>query len=267
MTNDTTPHVQTGTVTSPDGATIAYTRQGAGPALVMVHCVSTSRARTPQPTLPAALAEHFTVFTYDRRGTGESGMALPYAVEREFEDLRAIIDLAEGPVTVYGFSSGATLALLAAAAGVPIERLVLLEPPLFAQPDPGFTLREEAQRRIDADLADAQRWYNTDVVGVPPEVLDHLPPLTEEDLQNTRTIVHELEFLPGTSAERFAGVAQPTLVIASDQTAPIMYEFADALVAAMPNAEKRILPGEWHDVDDATLTDAVVGFVRVGADR
>ncbi len=267
MTNDTTPHVQHGTVTSPDGARIAYTRQGSGPPLVLVHCVSTSRARTPQPTLPAALAEHFTVFTWDRRGTGESGTTAPYDVEREFDDLRAIIDLADGPVTVYGFSSGATLALLAAAADVPIERLVLLEPPLFAEADPTFALREEAQRRIDADLADAQRWYNTDVVGVPPEVLDQLPPLTQEDLRNTRTIVHELEFLPGTSAERFAGVAQPTLVVASDQTAPIMYTFADALVAAMPAAQKRILPGEWHGVDDATLTEAIVGFVFAGAVR
>lgn len=265
MTNEMNPAAQSATVTSTDGTEIAYTREGSGSALVMVHCVSTSRARTPQATLPAALAEHFTVFTYDRRGTGESGTALPYAVEREFEDLRAIIDLTDGPVTVYGFSSGATLALLAAAAGVPMERLALLEPPLFPEADPTFALREEAQRRIDTDLADAQRWYNTDVVGVPPEVLEQLPPLTEEDLQNTRTIVHELEFLPGTAAERFAGVAQPTLLIASDQTAPIIHEFADALVAAMPHASKAILPGQWHGVDDATLTESIATFA--GADR
>lgn len=251
---------QHGTVRSTDGTEIAYTRQGSGPALVMVHCVSTSRARTPQATLPAALAEHFTVLTYDRRGTGQSGAGAPYAVEREFDDLRAVLALAEGPATVYGFSSGATLALLAAGAGVPIERLALLEPPLFDQPDPTHALRDEAQRRVDADLAEAQRWFNVEIVGVPEEVLAELPPLTDEDLSNTRTIVHELEFLPGTPAERFAGVTQPTLLVASDQTAPEIHDYAEALEAALPAATRVVLPGEWHGVDDATLTEAIVAF-------
>lgn len=254
MTTNSTLH-------SADGTKIAYTRQGSGPPLVMVHCVAVSRATTPQPTLPEALAAHFTVYTYDRRGTGQSGNTEPYAVEREFEDLRALIELADEPVTVYGFSSGATLALLAAAAGVPMARLALLEPPLFPEADPTYALRAEAQRQIEADLAGAHSWFNTEVVGVPEEVLSQMPPLTEEDLSNTRTIVHELTFLPGTPASRFARVAQPTLLIASDQTEPVIYEFADALAAALPNATQQILPGEWHGVDDATLTAAIRSFV------
>ena len=115
------PAPVTGTTTSADGTEIAWTRQGSGPDLVMIHCVATSRERTPQPTLPDALAEHFTVWTYDRRGTGASGDGGEYAVEREIEDLAAMVGLASGPVTVYGFSSGATLALLAAAGGVRID--------------------------------------------------------------------------------------------------------------------------------------------------
>lgn len=251
-----------GTVTSSDGTPISWSRQGSGPALVMIHCVGVSRASTPQPTLGAALAEHFTVFEYDRRGKGKSGNTAPYAVEREFEDLAAVMALAEGPVSVYGFSSGATLALLAAEAGLPIERLALLEPPLFAEADPEFALRAEAQRQLDADLAGGRRWFDTEIVGVPAEVLAQLPPPTAEDLENGRTIVHELTFLPGTPAERFASLAAPTRIFVSDKTAPVIYEFADALEAAIPNATQQVLPGEWHGVDDATLTAAMVEFLR-----
>ena len=91
----TTPVITatTGSVISSDGATIAYTRQGSGPAIVVVHCVAVDRTTTPQPTLPEALAEHFTVISYDRRGTGESTTIEPYAVEREIDDLDAVVGL------------------------------------------------------------------------------------------------------------------------------------------------------------------------------
>jgi pimeloyl-ACP methyl ester carboxylesterase len=247
--------------TSADGTRIAYSMLGSGPALVMVHCVGVSRATTMQPTLPDALAEHFTVYTYDRRGKGESGNIQPYSVEREFEDLAAVIRLAGGSADVYGFSSGGTLALLAAEAGIPIRRMALLEPPLFTEADPQLTLRAEAQRRLDTDVDDAHRWYLTDVVGVPEDVLAGLPPLGEEDRSNTRTIVHELTFLPGTPATRLSGIQQPTVVLLSDKTAPVMYEFAAQLVEAVPAVTSRVLPGVWHGVDDATLTEAIKEFL------
>lgn len=249
------------TVTSADGTQIAWTRQGSGPPLVMVHCVAVSRATTPQPSLPAALGEHFTVYTYDRRGTGESGNTEPYSVEREFEDLTAIMALVPGDRVVYGFSSGATLALQAAEAGLPIRNLVLLEPPLLDDADPGFTLRAEAQRRIDADLADANHWFATVVVGIPEEVVAGMPPLSDEGLKNTRTIVHELTFLPGTPAQRFSTVTTPTLIMASDHTAPEIDQWATQLEEAMPNASRQVLPGEWHGVDDATLTQAICRYL------
>ncbi len=253
--------MDTQTLTSADGTQIAWNKQGSGPPLVMVHCVGVSRATTPQPTLPAALAEHFTVYTYDRRGSGQSGNTAPYSVAREFEDLAAVIALDQADTVVYGFSSGATLALLAAEAGVPILNLLLLEPPLFDDADPDFTMRAEAQRRIDLDLADAHHWFDTQIVGVPEEVLAGMPPLSGESLQNTRTIVHELTFLPGTPATRFATVSTPTLLLASDHTVPVMHEWATQLVAAMPNATRRVLPGEWHGVDDETLTKAIQDYV------
>lgn len=252
-------HTQ-GVVDSADGVAIAWSRIGEGPDLVMVHCVGVSRATTMQPTLGAALAEHFTVWTYDRRGTGLSGDDSQYDVQRELEDLTAIIGLASGPVTVYGFSSGATLSLIAAEAGVPIERLALLEPPLFVDADPDHSLRDEGERRLAEGAEELHRWFQADIVGVPEEVLAELPPVSDEILRDAASILHELTFLPGTPAQRFVSVRQPTLLIASDSTAPEIHVWGRQLESAMPHARLAVVPGEWHGVDDVTLTRAVSDF-------
>lgn len=249
-----------GVVDSADGTPIAWSRSGSGPDLVMVHCVGVSRATTPQTTLAEALAEHFTVWTYDRRGKGESGNAEEYDVQREIEDLTAIIELASEPATVYGFSSGATLSLIAAEAGAPIKRLTLLEPPLFAEPDPEHLFRAEGERQLAEGPEVLHRWFQTEVVGVPEEVLAELPPPSTEALRDAPSLLHELTFLPGTPAERFTTVHQPTLLIASDSTAPEIHQWGQQLETAMPNARRKVLPGQWHGVDDTTLTRAISNF-------
>jgi len=259
-TTEQSDQISHGVAESADGTPIAWSRTGSGPGLVMVHCVGVSRTTTPQPTLPAALAAHFTVWTYDRRGTGDSGNARAYDVQREVEDLAAVIGMADGPVTVYGFSSGATLALIAAEAGAPIQRLALLEPPLFDEPDPDHRFRAEGERRLAQGPDVLHRWFQTDVVGVPEEILAELGPPSEANLRDAPSLLHELTFLPGTPARRFASVAQPTLIMASSATASEMYDYANALAAAMPHARVKILPGEWHGVDDATLTHSINQF-------
>lgn len=253
----TAPTITHGTVASADGTPIAWTRLGEGPDLVMVHCVGISRATTMQPTLPDALAEHFTVWTYDRRGKGESGNAETYDVQREVEDLTAMIGLAAGPVTVYGFSSGATLALIAAEAGAPIARLTLLEPPLYDEADPERAFRAEGERRLAAGNAELRRWFDVEVVGVPAEVLAEMPPPSEELLRDAPSLLHELEFLPGTPARRFASVQQPALFIAAETTAPEILVSGRELEEALPNGQFRAVPGEWHGVDDATLVGLI----------
>lgn len=255
-------------LTSTDGATIASTTQGEGPPLVMVSPVSSSRTTDPQQTLPAALAEHFTVTTYDRRGNGQS--TLPpgttiddYAVQQEIDDITALAERTGGPVDVYGFSSGAILALLAAQAGAPIRRLVLLEPPLH---EPGALAAEGARMRelMVQDHRAARDYYLTDVVGVPAEVLEQLP-TTDQHLADAPTMLHEMEFLPGRDAQHFAGVATPTLIMVSDSTVPQMIEWANALAETMTDCTVRELAGEWHGVPDETQVAAIRDFLEARA--
>ncbi|HLO35689.1 MAG TPA: alpha/beta fold hydrolase, partial [Candidatus Deferrimicrobium sp.] len=129
MTN-ANPTLQT--VTSKDGTKIALDVQGSGPAVVLVSGGSVDRGSNAG--LADALKADFTVYNYDRRGRGDSGDTLPYAVEREIEDVEAVIGLAGGHAHLYGSSSGAGLALEAAAAGAAVDRLVLWEPPYNLDP-------------------------------------------------------------------------------------------------------------------------------------
>ena len=125
-------------VASPDGTTIAYDRLGDGPPVIVVCGAMCDRALM-RPTAEE-LAKHFTVFNYDRRGRGDSSDTTPYAVEREIEDIGALIAEAGGTTSVYGHSSGAGLVLHAAAAGLPIAKIALHDPPYAPDGD------EEARR-------------------------------------------------------------------------------------------------------------------------
>ncbi|MGW0701866.1 alpha/beta fold hydrolase [Streptomyces sp. NPDC002867] len=146
---------------SADGTRIVYEQRGDGTALVLVGgALCTAASDAP---LAELLAEHFTVFTYDRRGRGSSGDTAPYAVEREVEDLAAVIARAGGSALVHGMSSGAALALRAASDGLPITMLSVYEPPF--ETDPG---RREAGRGYEArmrallaEAAGAMRWRSS----------------------------------------------------------------------------------------------------------
>lgn len=129
------------TVTSRDGATIAFDRSGEGPPVILV--VGAFNDRSTGAPLAAHLAPHFTVFTYDRRGRGDSGDTAPYAVEREIDDLDALITAAGGSACVFGYSSGAVLSLMAARR-LAITKLALYDPPFLV---------DDGRPRPPADLA------------------------------------------------------------------------------------------------------------------
>src|SRR4051812_45993274 len=164
------------TVTSRDGTSIAFDCVGQGRPLVLV--VGAFNDRTTGAPLADFLAPHFSVFTYDRRGRGDSGDTLPYAVEREIDDLAAVMDAAGGAAAVFGYSSGANLALQAAGHGLPITRLALYDAPYIA--DHGHVPASTDDAAHLAELITAGRrgeaveYFQRHLVGLPEEVVTQL---------------------------------------------------------------------------------------------
>lgn len=244
---------------SADRTPIAWSVEGDGPALVVVNCVMAWRCSTPQPQLPAALARHFTVITYDRRGKGESGTTDPYAVERECEDLAAVIGAAGVDAFVYGFSSGALLALTAAARGVPLTKVVALEPPVGGPDLPDR--RSEFARILARDPRAANEFFMVDVQGIPADVLRTFPPLTPAQVAAVPTIMHELMMLTEIDPQSLAGSNSPTLLLRSDHTAPFLVDSAERIHRAVPSSECKVLAGHWHGVADELIVDECIRFL------
>src|SRR4029450_8246864 len=164
----------TETTTSKDGTVIAYEKTGVGPALILIDAAGHYRRFNSFEGLRALLMADFTVYQYDRRGRGESGDMAPFAAEREVEDLAALINAAGGSAFVYGFSSGGLVAVQAAAHGLPITRMALLEPPIAPDEDRAAqrTLTAGVSEVINAGRRSAAVEYYLAGIGVPSDILD-----------------------------------------------------------------------------------------------
>jgi pimeloyl-ACP methyl ester carboxylesterase len=242
-------------VISADGTPIAFDRTGQGPAVILV--ASALADRSDAAKLAGLLAERFTVINYDRRGRGDSGDTSPYAVEREVEDLDALIQTAGGSASVFGSSSGAVLALRAAASGLNITRLAVYEPPfrVDGQPlPPGFKVQLEqllaADRRGDA----VKHWMRTDM-GVPAVILVFLrllPGTWRKLTAMAHTLPYEYAVMGDTlagrplRAEPWAAITIPTLVMDGTKSPPRLRSGAAALTRVLPNARRRTLAGQDH---------------------
>lgn len=251
------------TLTSPDGTPIAYERAGHGPAIVFA--TGAFNDHTTCAELADLLAADHTVVTYDRRARGQSGDTAPYAIEREIEDLAALVDLVDGSAAVFGFSSGGNLALAAVAAGVPITHLALYEAPfalgtLPARPA-GLPERLEAllaQGRPD----DAVALFQTEGVGIPAAMVQQFRaspgwPSLVAIAQSTvydATITSTL----GVPTPAMAAVAVPTAVITGAETWPGLPESAAALAALLPHARHVVVPGGANHGIPAEATATVV---------
>jgi pimeloyl-ACP methyl ester carboxylesterase len=252
-------------VTSRDGTTIAFDRLGEGPPVILVCGGSTDRMSNAP--LAAVLAGHFTVFNYDRRGRGDSGDTPPYAVEREVEDIDAVIDAAGGSAFLYGTSSGAGLALEAAASGLDITKLALWEPPFIIDEGsrPPADQVEQYNEMIAAGRrGDAVEFFMAKVVGLPSEFVAYAR--TQPFWQAQEALAHTLAYdatimgdysLP---TERAAAVTVPTIVIAGGASFPFMRETAQALADVIPDAQHRILEGQEHNVSPDAIAPVMVEF-------
>jgi pimeloyl-ACP methyl ester carboxylesterase len=253
-----------GRIRSADGTTIAFERSGHGPPLVLIDPAGGFSGLDNVRGVGTLLTEDFTVYSYDRRGRGSSGDSSPFALAREVEDLAALVTEAGGSAFAYGFSSGALLACHASAAGVALERLVLLEPPfatgdgLQADPQLGREITElvEADRRGDAVL----RWLTA--IGVPSEMIEQMEPSRPALESVAHTLAYDLAITRAATPEMMGNVTAPALVVDSDHSDPDLGAAAAATAAAIPEATHVTLAGGWHGVDDEILAPAIGEFLR-----
>jgi pimeloyl-ACP methyl ester carboxylesterase len=252
-------------VTSKDGTVIAFDRLGEGSPVILVSGGSTDR--TANAALAEYLAPHFTVFNYDRRGRGDSGDTPPYAVGREVEDLDAVILAAGGEAAVYGTSSGAALALLAAADKLAINKLALWEPPFILDErlrPPADTAETFTRLVSDGRRGDAVEFFMSQVVGLPAEFVAEArqAPFWAAQERLAHTLAYDATIMGDYSlpAGRAASVTVPTLVIAGGTDIPWMRETAQALAAVIPQGKTRTLEGQGHDVDPAVVAATLQEF-------
>ena len=252
-------------VTSQDGTSIAFDRSGEGPPVVLV--CGGSVDRTSLAGLAALLAPDFTVFNYDRRGRGPSGDTPPYAVQREVEDIGSVIGAAGGSAFLFGSSSGAALALEAAASGIPVTKLALWEPPFILDPafrPPADQVAQYERMIAEGRRGDAVEYFMVKVVGMPPEFVAGAR--NEPWWGGTEALAHTLAYDAtvmgdySVPTERAAAVTAPTIVLAGGADFPFMLETAPALADAIPNGQVRLLEGQGHNVDMTVLAPALKAF-------
>jgi len=251
-------------VTSKDGTRIAFDAAGQGPAMIVV--VGAFNDRATGAPLARAMERHFTVFTYDRRGRGESGDTAPYALEREIEDLAALIAHAGGSARIFGYSSGAILALRAAAHGLAISQLALYEPP-----PTGGRASELAAPLTELIAAgrrgEAVELFQTEAVGIPAAVVAGMrnAPFRPALEKMAHTLIYESTLLGRLPAELIAAAQVPVLVMAGEETHPAMRQAAQSLAEALPQGRLRTLPGQGHDLVPAVVAPIVETFFRAQA--
>jgi len=254
-------------VTSADGTRIGVDVQGSGPAIVLVSGGSVDRGSNAG--LANVLASDYTVYNYDRRGRGDSGDTAPYAVEREIEDIAAVIALAGGHAHLYGSSSGAGLALEAAAAGAAVDKLVLWEPPYNLDPEgrpPADTVEQLDRMVAEGRRGDAAEYFMTRMVRLPAEfaAFARTQPWWAAQEALAHTLAYDARVMgdysvPTATAER---VIVPTIVLTGGASFPFFPVTAAALAAALPNGRTGVLEGQEHNVDPAILGPAIREFLE-----
>ena len=256
-------------VTSTDGTPIAFDRLGQGPPVVVVSGMFCARPTT-RP-LAELLAARFTVVNYDRRGRGESGDRPPYAVDREVDDLGALLAQVGGMASIYGHSSGAGLALRAAASGLPVSRLVLHEPPYGGDDEESTDAARQLAERVRAAIAAGRRgeaitMFMADM-GMPPDVIEGMA--TDPGmLAVAPTMPYDHDVMGdfdrgGTIPEELvAAITVPTLVIAGGESPDFFRDTAARLADLLPDGTLTVLDGQDHGAPAEVVAPVVASLPR-----
>ena len=258
------------TLSSHDGTTIAYNEQGEGPALILVDGALTVHSSGSGSELAKLLAPHFTVYGFDRRGRGESADTLPYAVDREIDDIEALIDRAGGWAFLYGHSSGGPLAMRAAIRlGSTVSKIAMYEPPYNNDPGAQESWSQYLGQLREA-LAEGRRGDAVALfmrfVGTPAEQVDSMrrAPFWPGMEAVAPTLAYDHAAILGEPWSVPTGLAArvsvPALVMAGDASLPFMPDAARVLSRAIPQGQLRTLEGQTHEVNPGVLAPVLVEF-------
>jgi pimeloyl-ACP methyl ester carboxylesterase len=259
------------TISSSDGTKIAYDRLGEGPALILVDGALTVHSYG-DGELARLLAPHLTVYGFDRRGRGRSEDTQPYSVDREIDDIEALMDLAGGPAFLYGHSSGGPLAMRAAIRlGRKVARIALYEPPYNNDPSAQESWSQYL-RQLDQALAEDRRGDAVALfmrfIGTPAERVDEMrrAPFWPRLEAVAPTLAYDHAAIlgePWSVPDGLAAQVQvPALVMAGTASLPFMPDAARTLSQAIPHGELETLEGQTHEVSPAALAPILLKFFR-----
>ncbi len=260
---------------SADGTRIAFERSGEGPPVILVDGALCHRRFGPMPKLVPLLARRFRVITFDRRGRGESGDTAPYAIEREIEDLAALVEVAGG-AALFGVSSGAALAIRAAGSGLAVPKLALYEPP-FVVPASPSPLPPDRQGEIEQLVAagrrsDAVKAFMR-MVGVPAialPIMRVMPGVWSKLVESAHTLPYDFAALghsaagkplPAAIAQAMAAIHVPTLAGVGGKAPPWMRAAVEAVASGIAGATLKVLPGQTHNLAATAANGMLVEFL------
>ena len=258
------------TVISKDGTRIAYEKSGNGPAFILIDGAFCSKNFGPMVKLAPVLSSHFTVFSYDRRARGDSGDTRPYHIQREIEDIEALISKAGGSAAVFAISSGAILALRAAASGLNIKKLALLEPP-FVGNKKGRSARtafqELSQLIADGRKEEACKFYLRKVIGL-PAIIPFFLSFTKDWSKmkaNANSLPYDAAICGDFSIpkELLHNVRIPSMVLASSKSPKSLRLPVKEIAELLPEGRQLTLKGSFHEVPPEILVPALVEFYNV----
>jgi pimeloyl-ACP methyl ester carboxylesterase len=260
-------------VISKDGTAIAYDKSGAGSAVILVAgALGTRMMFTEWAKL---LSQALTVINYDRRGRGDSGDTQPYAVAREVEDIEALIDATGGSASLFGISSGAVLALTAAnALPKKVKKVALYEPPFVVDdthpPLPADYVPHLQELNAAGRRGDAVEYFLTAAVGVPAQYVAQMR--NDPMWPGLEAVAHTIQYDGMVMGQTMAGkplpskqwsaATMPVLVITGGNSEAFMQNGNEALVKILPNATRRILPGQDHNVAPDAIAPVLIDFLR-----